>query len=245
MIQSTDVTVVVPAHDEEDLLPALLGDLMTQTRPPKEVVVVDSMSTDGTVDVTKAFPASLCPIRLIPGPLGAGAARNAGARVVTSPWVLFLDADVRVPPDFVASLLCRVEPGPSMVHTVGFTVGEPRFRRAAELLCRYFRMFATTPSPALVGHCVLVEVALHEALGGFDTDLVLGEDHDYARRARRVGASMHWIAEIAIEVSARRFQNDQRLRALFRYTVSELRRLWCTLVVNRVPLGVPRSSGQR
>ncbi len=85
------VSVVIPAHDAEDTLPAAISSALAQTRRPDEVIVVDDGSTDGTAAVARSFGTA---VRLVEQPcLGPSAARNAGVAAAASPLVAFLDAD--------------------------------------------------------------------------------------------------------------------------------------------------------
>jgi glycosyltransferase involved in cell wall biosynthesis len=93
-----ELTIVIPAKNEVKMLPKLLKSLcrqdyggMAQTR----VIVADAGSTDGTVEVALGFRDRL-KIEVIPGGLPS-VGRNAGARLATTRFVLFLDADVELP----------------------------------------------------------------------------------------------------------------------------------------------------
>ncbi len=48
------VTVLIPAHDEEEILPSTLPALLSQSRRPDRVIVVADNCTDGTVAVAEA-----------------------------------------------------------------------------------------------------------------------------------------------------------------------------------------------
>src|SRR3972149_3992361 len=76
----SDVSVVVPTWNEAKSLPALLASLRTQTRPPREVLLADSGSTDGTADLGRAAGATGLPR----GGRGAGGGRERGGRTAIS-----------------------------------------------------------------------------------------------------------------------------------------------------------------
>ncbi|MHB8301905.1 MAG: glycosyltransferase family A protein [Acidobacteriaceae bacterium] len=76
--------------------------------PDTKVFVADAGSTDGTAEIARSFGAKF-PIEVIPGGLPA-VGRNAGARRATTPYILFLDADIELPD---ATLLRRTAP---LVH---------------------------------------------------------------------------------------------------------------------------------
>src|SRR5687767_9024 len=86
------VSVIVPYHNEGELLTRALASIAEQThRGPIEVVVVDDAS-----EVRPAVPDGLgMPVRLVRAErnLYAGGARNLGIRESRGEFVAFLDAD--------------------------------------------------------------------------------------------------------------------------------------------------------
>src|ERR1700733_5433793 len=93
-----ELTIVIPAKNEVTMLPKLLGSLcrqdyagMAETR----VLVADAGSTDGTVEAALGFRDRLS-VEVVAGGLPS-VGRNAGARLATTKYVLFLDADVELP----------------------------------------------------------------------------------------------------------------------------------------------------
>jgi CDP-glycerol glycerophosphotransferase len=94
------LSVVVPAYDVEDYLPACLDSLLAQSYRPLEVVVVDDGSTDSTGAVADAWAAAHPDtIRVLhQANAGLGAARNAGTQVARGDLLAFADSDDVVPP---------------------------------------------------------------------------------------------------------------------------------------------------
>ena len=92
-----ELTIVIPARNESQSLPKLLTSLNQQDYlhlPDTRVFVADANSTDGTAEMARSFAAKF-PIEVLPGGLPS-VGRNAGARRATTPYVLFLDADVEL-----------------------------------------------------------------------------------------------------------------------------------------------------
>ena len=83
-----DVTVVVPARNAEDLLDECLAAVVASA--PRELIVVDGMSTDRTVEIARRYGATV----LSDDGRGLPAARLMGARAARSPRVALVDADV-------------------------------------------------------------------------------------------------------------------------------------------------------
>src|ERR1700709_634296 len=93
-----ELTIVIPAKNEVEMLPKLLASLCRQDYDglaKTRVLVADAGSTDGTVEVALTFRDRLA-VEVIPGGLPS-VGRNAGARLATTKYVLFMDADVELP----------------------------------------------------------------------------------------------------------------------------------------------------
>src|SRR5919202_3713921 len=98
-----DVSVVIPARNEERHIRAALASVAAQTWPVAllEAVAVDNGSTDGTREVVQAFMAGEphLAVRLVDEPTHSVAkAKNRGASAARGRWLIFLDADSRMAP---------------------------------------------------------------------------------------------------------------------------------------------------
>ncbi len=81
---------------------------LDRLRWAREVVVLDSLSTDGTQDIARSFPNT----RLIERPFDNHTAQwNAGLGAIASPYILSLDADYILEPNFGAEI-ATLPPGP-------------------------------------------------------------------------------------------------------------------------------------
>ena len=103
-----EVTAVVPARDEAEVLPTTLPSLLAQDYPGRfRVVVVDDASSDGTGAVARKLGAEV--VRgdgPPPGWAGKVAAMATGVRSAgTSEFLLFTDADVRYPTNALTALV--------------------------------------------------------------------------------------------------------------------------------------------
>ena len=101
---SVDVVIVVRNHAAT--LPATLAGLAGQSAHARRIVVVDNASTDNSVHAVRAF-ADRLPLELIESSenLGFAAAANRAIRRGQAPWLLSLNPDCRLAPDFLESLV--------------------------------------------------------------------------------------------------------------------------------------------
>ncbi len=86
--------VVIPARNEEGNIGAAVRSL-----PPDSVIVVDDFSNDKTAEEAREAGAGVLPApQPLDGAVGKSNACMEGARVLTSRWILFADADTRFEP---------------------------------------------------------------------------------------------------------------------------------------------------
>jgi glycosyltransferase involved in cell wall biosynthesis len=86
------ITIVVPCKNEEDYIHHLLNDLKKQNIGKTRIIIGD-ISTDKTREVIKANQGELNIEIIDGGPVSI--AKNNGAKLVETPYILFIDSDVR------------------------------------------------------------------------------------------------------------------------------------------------------
>ena len=89
---SDKITIVVPCKNEENYIHHLLDSLRSQDIGDTRIIIADC-STDRTRQVIQATKGKLNVEIIQGGPVSL--AKNRGAQMVTTPYILFIDADVR------------------------------------------------------------------------------------------------------------------------------------------------------
>ena len=204
------VSVVLPAFNEEKLLPAALASVkeaasaFTARGWEWECVVCDNNSTDATSAVARAAGATVVfePVNQI------GRARDAGARVATGAWLVFIDADSTPSAELFASIATRIAEGRAVGggSTVELEPGTPRYAR---FVCGLWNLWSRLAGWA-AGSCVWVEAAPFRAVGGFGTEYYAGEEVFLSRRlktlARRSGRRFVILADHPLRTSSRKLK---------------------------------------
>jgi glycosyltransferase involved in cell wall biosynthesis len=110
MNTSPRISVVIPTYNRLDTLQYVIPALLAQELPPEqfEIIVADSLSSDGTADYLAGIAATAPHLRHLPGPYtGRASARNAGIGAAAAPLVLFTDADIIASRDLLSRQLAR------------------------------------------------------------------------------------------------------------------------------------------
>lgn len=85
------VSVIIPNYNRAAVIGETVQNMLSQSLPPYEVIVVDDGSTDDSVEVIRHFGNHVTLIQQ--SNQGPGAARNAGLKVATGEFIQFMDSD--------------------------------------------------------------------------------------------------------------------------------------------------------
>ena len=177
---AAELTIVIPAKNEAGMLPRLLRSLEKQDYPgmrETRVIVADAGSTDGTVEVALSFRDRLL-IEVIEGGLPS-VGRNAGARLATTPYVLFMDADVELPePTLLRRALWRMRR--RRLHLVTTSIGCREGKLFDDLLYagnNFMQYIGSFLKPFATGMFMLFDREAFWALGGFNERALFAEDY--------------------------------------------------------------------
>jgi len=207
----TRAGVVVPAHDEAELLPACLAALRSAADVagvPVRLLVVADACTDATAAVAAAAGAEVIRIRArnVGAARAAGMARLLGRTGGTDPaamWLATTDADTVVPPGWLRRQLSYADQGWDVVLgtvTVTDWAGHPPHAPAV-FEARY--AFGAGPHPHVHGANLGIRASAYLAAGGF-RPLRTAEDHALLAAATEAGCQVLQAADITVETSARR-----------------------------------------
>lgn len=171
------VSIVIPCYKQAHWLPDAIKSALAQTYKNIEVIVVNDGSPDDTSKVAKQFNVKL----IVQENKGLSAARNAGIKKSAGGWILCLDADDKIQPDFVEKTIGKSDIVSTYIKTFG----------AEE---RIWKPQITNPTHKDLleqNHlhcCSLFKKDVWTLTGGFDEAMRDGyEDWDFWTRATQLG----------------------------------------------------------
>lgn len=177
-VSAEQISIIIPARNEEKNLPHLLRSIATQSLSPKEIIVVDDSSTDRTAEIARENGARSIPSLPLPdGWRGKTWACQQGAQATTGKYLLFLDADTWFEPDGLAHVLAGFQ------HNAGGALSVAPYhvvRNFHEQFSAFFNlvMLAGTgaftvlgdryPHRGLLGQFLLIDRAAYQRVGGHE-----------------------------------------------------------------------------
>jgi len=209
------LSIIIPTLNEEKYLPLLLQEIKKQNFADLEIIVADAGSKDKTVEIAKFFGC-----QITKGGLPAKG-RNEGGKVAKGEILLFMDADnIYLPEKFLKNLIEEFKKGNLDVASFPVCPQGNWFDKLAYKIYNFWTKL-TQNFLAHATNAVLVKKEIFEKIKGFDEEIKIGEDHDFARRASKV-SKFGFIETEPVLTSTRRFEKDGRLKTYLKYILAGL-----------------------
>src|SRR5947209_6476878 len=104
MSQNNLVSVTIVTYNSGRFIKRCLESVLAQKYPDREIIVIDNNSTDGTIDILEQFE-DRCTVVYNEENIGFAAAQNQAIALSDSNWVLTLNPDVLLLPNFIQALV--------------------------------------------------------------------------------------------------------------------------------------------
>jgi glycosyltransferase involved in cell wall biosynthesis len=236
MVMAETFAVVLPFFNEERFLGATLASLAAQTRAPDRIVLVDNASTDGSLDIARAFaaanPAFNVDVRR-EARAGKASALALGLSDLRAGFVATCDADTYYPPDYLARAEALFEKGSDIAAVLAFGVRSQDRAQSVALRLKGAAMAAIAPRQTHGGGYgqAFRADALHRA-GGFSPERwrYCLMDHEIMHRIVKAGGRLGYDIDHWCVPSPRRSDRSRvrwtLLERLFYHFVPLARRDW-------------------
>ncbi len=219
----TKVSAVIRALNEEANIGQLLHGLYSQTRRPDELILVDSGSTDRTVEIAQAQGCKI--VNIAKHEFTFGRALNRGCEAATGDALLIVSAHVYPLYDDYLEHLVKPLDNKDVAVAYGRQVGDHRTKYSeSRVMIKWFPKESiwdqghpfSNNANALVRRSAWEQLRYREELTGL-------EDLDFAKRAMDRGASVAYVAEAPVvhvhEESWELVQNRYRREAIAYKTI--------------------------
>jgi len=210
------LSIIIPTLNEEKYLPLLLNSIKQQDFKDYEIIVADNNSKDKTREIAKKYGCGITS-----GGLPARG-RNKGAKAAKGEVLLFLDADVVLPPGFLRK--STLEFNKRNLDIASYSIlpkgGKEIIKRGFDVLYNWPISISQNFLPhGAMG--ILVKKEIFDKVGGFDEKIKIAEDHYFVRQGAELG-KFGIISSTKIFTSLRRFEKDGYFKTLLKYFGSAL-----------------------
>jgi glycosyltransferase involved in cell wall biosynthesis len=191
-----EITVIVPVKDRRDHIGKTLDTILKSGIPPKEVIIVDNESTDGTYQFCEQYIKNRPNVTLLRETFpGAAAARNKGLKSCKTEWVYFFDSDDDFDYNFI-STFNRVTPDGFDViaiptkQTRGNKTSVRPFIPSEDPRVQVLGSVLNTPA-------MLFRTSYLKSIGGWNPACRIWDDWELGLRSLLKTSKVQWITEKA------------------------------------------------
>ncbi|MBL7031566.1 MAG: glycosyltransferase family 2 protein [Nitrospira sp.] len=181
------ISIVIPTYNSAKFMPNLLDSIFKNKIDDMEVVIVDDLSTDDTVEIAKKYPVSVIELEKNGGPARA---RNIGVGEAKGDIIFFLDSDVVVMDGTIKEVEDYFRNDPSAQCVIGICATEPLnkgFVPKYMAMFEYIHLLDTPGNKVTVfaPRCGAIKKELFRDLGGY-REKYKGADVEDFELARRI-----------------------------------------------------------
>ena len=201
--ETRGVSVVVPCYNYGRYISDAVASLQAQIFPPEEIIIVDDCSEDDSREVIQKLAES--DSRIIPifhqVNCGVAASRNDGIARATQPFIVCLDADDMLKPEYleICSRELHADRALGVVYTSLEMLGESGARGYTSWPPEFdwnVMTQVTTPPANCIPSAAMFRKAMWERAGGYQQVHAPGEDTEF------------WVRGLSVGFNARKVSND-------------------------------------
>ncbi len=208
-----NVSIVIPTLNEERFIGKLLKSVLQQTVKPYEIIVVDCGSQDDTQAIVRSYKG----VTLHTADKPVGNQRTYGGKKARGDMLLFLDADVQLPANFLQESM-------NQIQSRSLDIACPQYipypgSRSINLFYSFFNaVFKISEKriPSGAGSAIFVKRELFHQMGGFKKELKF-DDIQFIRAAARHGT--FGMITTVVRVSDRRIREYGMLQTVITYII--------------------------
>lgn len=201
MIDSPQVSVVIPTYNYAQFISQAIDSVLNQTFADYEIIVIDDGSSDRTLEILQAYGRKICYVTQ--SNQGLAAARNRGIQLARGELIIFLDADDWFLPHMLENAVAVFNAQPELGIVVSdWQIADETRQKTSEVkpweslsqldLATWVIWRPLLPSATLFRKEWLNKV------GGFDAEIFPAEDIDCVLRMVALGCQSAWSRKLGV-----------------------------------------------
>lgn len=170
------ISIIIPLYNGKNYIESTINNLITQSLPPTQIIIIDDGSTDGAVEIVKKYPKIIYKYQENKGP---SAARNKGITIANTDLISFLDHDDIYPTNKLELLHNEFLKDAKLSAVIGAFQYYFTSEKAKQ-------GYTKIHEGNITNHCLLgaglFKKELFSSIGLFDENVLLADDFDWYQR---------------------------------------------------------------
>lgn len=213
-LSTVKLSIIIPAYNEEDYLPATLSAVRNAMTDDAELIVVNNESTDRTREIAERFGAKIVDESVH----NIGKVRNTGAAAARGEVVVFVDADTIVRAGVFEEIIREMSDPGCLGGSVAVEYERP-FRRPWMNFFMWLWTVLGRLTKMRQGAIQFCRRDVFDELGGYDATIYVGEDIEFHWRLDRLARDRRgrtaFVLEPPVITSSRRWEKMGLIPMLF------------------------------
>ena len=211
-------SIVIPTLDEEICLPLLLRDLSLQSWTDFEIIHVDGGSKDRTLERARDWEKQLNLRTISHDVKNVSSQRNRGAIEANGEWIIFMDADNRLPSYFLIGVKYQIERAESepknkfdlfstRMHLIKEDKRDPRNHTVVSAINMFMRTTSKTNRPMVSGSMIGIRQRIARKIR-FNEKMKVSEDSNFVKDCVKAGWKYAFLTSPTYAFSMRRIKSN-------------------------------------
>lgn len=201
--EKPEISIVIPAYNEEKYLPRLLKSIKQQKGVSYEVIVADANSKDRTKEIAGEFGCKIVKGGLPP------VGRNSGAKYARGKYLLFLDSDAMIPENYLKRAIGEMkERNLDLATSTIIPISDKLIYKIMHNISNICLKIISKVAYQTPGYCIFITAKQFREIGGFRD--VPFEDIELSNRVK----GKFGILSLSIYLSVRRIEKEGILHIL-------------------------------
>ena len=216
-----NLTIIIPTLNEERRIPLLLSDLSKQNYKNFCILIIDADSKDNTKKIIYEYNNKLSVSIINSSKKNVCFQRNLGANHCSTKWLIFMDADIRIPKNFIEKILINAEKTNSDIFSSHISPDkESKYGKIFSTLSNiYFEMFKNTNNPVAYEALTGFKTKTFIKLKGYNKKTKWGEGRELLKKAVKNNIKLKIFSQPKYTFSLRRLKAQGAIKLLTNLSV--------------------------